>query len=67
MNDPKNAIIQTESAMETAPKDKMIIRSEHPVRSGWDKAFQEMAARGDDMLLDADQSLSSWDEEKWNW
>lgn len=37
-------------------------------RSGWEDAFAEMHARGDDVLLDGDvQGLSSWDEEEWEW
>ena len=37
-------------------------------RAGWEAAFKEMAERGDDKLLDGDlPSLTSWDEEEWNW
>jgi hypothetical protein len=37
-------------------------------REGWAAAFQEMALRGDDALLDdAPSGLSSWDEDEWEW
>ena len=35
---------------------------------GWAAAFQEMAQRGDDALLDeAAPGLSGWDEGEWEW
>ncbi len=38
------------------------------VRQGWADAFQAMAERGDDELLDGDAlQLSAWDEEEWEW
>ena len=38
------------------------------LRAEWAKAFKQMAARGDDKLLDGDlPSLSSWDEQEWEW
>jgi antitoxin MazE len=36
-------------------------------RQGWDAAFRTMALRGDDALLDADSTLTSFDEESWEW
>jgi antitoxin MazE len=36
------------------------------VRSGWAEAFAEMAARGDDRLLD-EVVLTDWDESEWQW
>ncbi len=38
----------------------------HP-RSGWAKALRAMAKGRDDVLLDFDTSMSSWDEEEWQW
>ena len=35
-------------------------------RQGWAKAFQEMAERGDDRLLDHPVP-TAWDEEEWDW
>jgi antitoxin MazE len=48
--------------------DSLIIRPARRPREGWTAAFQEMARRGDDALLDeAAPSLSSWDEDAWEW
>jgi antitoxin MazE len=35
-------------------------------RAGWGAAFEEMARRGDDALLDPG-TASSWDEDEWQW
>ncbi len=48
--------------------DSLIVRPARKPREGWDAAFREMAARGDDALLDADVATSSeWDEDEWEW
>jgi antitoxin MazE len=40
---------------------------QHP-RQGWEEQFRAMAAAGDDQLLDGDvATLSSWDDEEWEW
>lgn len=36
-------------------------------RRGWREAFQAMSERGDDRLLASEASLSSWDQEEWEW
>ena len=36
-------------------------------RSGWAEAFQAMADRGDDLLLDDVPTASTWDEDEWEW
>lgn len=47
---------------------KIILRSAEAPRSGWAEAFRSMAARGDDVLLDADSiSTTEWDEDEWQW
>ncbi len=52
----------------SAEDDALVIRSAKKPRAGWAAAFQEMAQRGDDALLDAGApSLSSWDEGEWEW
>jgi antitoxin MazE len=39
-----------------------------PARKGWAKAFKQMAALGDDRLLDGDRLVpTQWDEEDWEW
>ena len=35
-------------------------------RSGWANAFQEMAASGEDTLLDG-EIQNTWDEDEWEW
>jgi antitoxin MazE len=46
----------------------VISAAEHP-RSGWEEAFQAMAAQHDDGLLDADDltTPTSWDLTEWQW
>jgi len=37
-------------------------------RQDWDRQFKLMAERGDDKLLDSEVvSLTSFDEEEWEW
>ena len=49
-------------------RDRMIlIYSPRRTRSGWEKAFQEMARLGDDKLLDPQSVSTRWDEEDWQW
>ncbi len=46
----------------------LVIRPAFHPRAGWDEQFQQMAANGDDILLDAEvPSLTTWDEEEWVW
>jgi antitoxin MazE len=48
--------------------DQVVIRLVPRPRRNWDKYSAEMAARGDDRLLDSRAfSLTGWDEEKWVW
>ena len=52
----------------SAEDDSLVIRPAKRPRAGWAAAFQEMARRGDDALLDdAAPSLSGWDEDEWEW
>ena len=47
---------------------RIIIRSPHRVRAGWEDAFRAQHARGDDALIDGDTTgQSSWDDEEWRW
>ncbi len=45
---------------------ELVIRSARKPREGWDEAFRQMAARGDDKLLDAETS-TTWEETEWTW
>jgi antitoxin MazE len=44
------------------------IRKAKRLRQGWDDAFQNMAERGDDALLDEEASQpTEWDKTEWTW
>jgi antitoxin MazE len=47
--------------------DQFVIRpSVHP-RADWAAQFQQMAATGDDQILDPDLLATPWDESDWEW
>ena len=47
--------------------DHLIVRpSTHP-RADWVAQFRQMAAHGDDQLLDPDQPLTAWEATEWQW
>ena len=49
-------------------QDQIVIRPVRRVREGWEEAYQAMAERGDDELLDGDAPVpTTWDEEEWEW
>ena len=68
---PKSLLEQTGLSGEVeivAEDGALVIRPARKPRAGWAAAFQEMARRGDDALLDdVLPSLSSWDEDEWAW
>ena len=45
----------------------IVIHAPRHARAGWAKAFEQMAQRGDDKLLDAAPSSTRWDDEEWQW
>jgi antitoxin MazE len=47
--------------------DRVVIRSARKARSGWDEAFAEMTAHGDDSLRDAGTRPTEWDKREWRW
>ena len=48
--------------------DQLIVRASSSPRAGWAAQFKQMAAAGDDQLLDDDLiHLSVWDDEEWEW
>ncbi len=52
----------------TAEDDSLVIRPIKRPRDGWAAAFQAMAQRGDDAVVDSlPPTLSSWHEEEWEW
>ena len=49
-------------------QNQIVVRPAHHARHRWEEAFQTMAERGDDELLDKDTLLATtWDEEEWAW
>lgn len=47
---------------------QLVVRPVRGPRQGWDTKFAEMASRGDDKLLDSEIiSLTSWDNDEWEW
>lgn len=49
-----------------ATKQGLVIRPTSHPRAGWSEAFAEMAAAGDDALLDP-MTESKWDRDEWKW
>ena len=45
----------------------IVIHSPRQPRSGWEKAFRQMARLGDDKLLDPQMVPTRWDTEDWQW
>jgi len=68
---PKLLLEQTglSGEVEISAQDQtLLIRPVKRPRAGWTAAFQKMAQRGEDALLDdAPPSLSAWDEDEWEW
>lgn len=68
---PKLFLEQTKLGDEVeleAQDDQIIIRPVTYPRQGWDEAFQAMAERGDDQLLDDDlASQTRWGQDEWEW
>jgi antitoxin MazE len=50
-----------------AAANGLVIRPVARPRAGWAAAFQKMARRGDDALVDGAPSLSDWDKDDWKW
>jgi len=49
-------------------KNQIIIRPVSNPRAGWDDAFQAMADRGNDAIIDEVDNIShSWDDDEWQW
>jgi antitoxin MazE len=68
---PKLLIEQTSLSGEvdiSVQGGSLVIKPAKKPREGWAAAFQEMARRGDDALLDdAAPTRTIWDEEEWEW
>ena len=47
---------------------ELVIHAHNKPRMGWESAFQKMAQRGDDNLLDGPLvRQTSWDDTEWEW
>jgi len=67
---PKLMLDQTNFGKEVeleVEENRIVIRSSHASRQGWEEQFIKMAEEGDDVLLDEDVKYSSWDEADWEW
>lgn len=45
---------------------QVVIRPARHPRDGWEEAFKQMHANGDDVLLDSEYA-SEWDQTEWTW
>jgi antitoxin MazE len=45
----------------------LVVATARAVREGWDEAFEAMAGRGDDALIDRERAAGDWDETDWRW
>ncbi len=45
----------------------VVLAPTRDARAGWDEAFKNMTAAGDDALIVPDQFAHEWDEEEWEW
>jgi len=50
-------------------RDRIILKPIRSRRSGWGEAFQKLAVKSDDPLLDGNETIfqSSWDNDEWIW
>lgn len=49
-------------------KDGLVVRPATRARARWEDAFRQMAASGDDALLDPDAAArTDWEEDGWEW
>ena len=67
---PKPFLEETglENEVEIRVEDQsLVISAACRPRSTWRTAFQSMAIRGDDALLDEVSQSSAWDEDEWEW
>ena len=46
--------------------DRLVITRPRNAREGWAEAFRQMAAAGDDKLLD-ELTPTRWESEEWEW
>jgi len=67
---PKLLLDQTDLGKEVElelQERQIVIRPSRTPRQNWEEQFQQMAAQGDDQLLDSELLPTAWDEEEWEW
>lgn len=67
---PKSMLTKTRLPDEvevTVVQDSLVVRPIRKRRAGWAAACAEMRRNGDDQLLDGPSSLTTWDQEEWEW
>ncbi|MBW4440991.1 MAG: AbrB/MazE/SpoVT family DNA-binding domain-containing protein [Plectolyngbya sp. WJT66-NPBG17] len=47
-------------------RNQLVIRAAMRSRSGWVEAFEKMAEREDDRLIDS-ETTNDWDDTEWEW
>jgi antitoxin MazE len=58
----------TENVELEAEDGRLVVRSVHHPREGWDEEFRKMHEAGDDKLLDAEPLvLTKTEETEWEW
>jgi len=50
-----------------AQNGQLVIRPLRTARQGWDAQFQQMAAAGDDQLIDGNVPPTEWESTEWAW
>ncbi len=45
----------------------LVLSPVNGVRQGWAESFKQMAQAGDDVLIDADRTPSTFDQDEWEW
>jgi antitoxin MazE len=51
-----------------AKKDSIVIRPVENPRADWEKSFEKMRLKKDDVLVDEGTDIESdWDQEEWQW
>ena len=48
-------------------QNAIVLAAPRSPRENWEKAFEKMAAAGDDELLVPDDPSNEWDDAEWEW
>lgn len=65
---PAESLLTGGGLADEARAGRIVIRAAGRPRQGWEEAFQLMAERADDVLLDpCAAGANEWDELEWQW